>query len=179
MPRISQTISTYIQAKDTNRPWLMRNAFTNDAMLEMAVNSDAISFPPSVSGVEGITETLIRQFASENENVYTFCLTEAPDYYASRFECGWLVGMSKRDTGEVRVGCGQYRWSFDEKPIVRATRLVIEIEHMLVLDSEHLEPVMRWLSGLAYPWCPAISAAADIPDIDGLNEVSEFLTKHS
>jgi hypothetical protein len=43
----TDAVSTYIQANDTNRPQLMTRAFAEDGELEMAVNTDAISFPSS------------------------------------------------------------------------------------------------------------------------------------
>jgi len=41
----SNAVRNYILAKDGNRPFLMRQAFAEDAELEMVVNTDAISFP--------------------------------------------------------------------------------------------------------------------------------------
>ena len=55
----TDAISTYILAKDSNRPQLMKRAFAGDCELEMVVNTDAISFPSSARGLEQITQVLV------------------------------------------------------------------------------------------------------------------------
>ena len=171
----AEVIANYIQAKDCNRPWMMAKAFSEDAHLEMENKSGAISFPSAAVGIEKISEVLVRQFSRENENVYTVCLCTAPDGDSLQFSCDWLVGMSRKDTGEVRVGCGQYEWVFSDKPQLLATKLKITIEVMQVLARDNIQPVMRWLSGLAYPWCAVDRVIHNLPQINGLVPISEFL----
>lgn len=122
MPDHCELISTYILAKDGNRPWLMRNVFADGAQLEMVVRTESISFPSAATGIDAITEILVRHFCRDNENVYTFCLCPAPKGHANAFSCNWLVGMSVRDTGKVRVGCGQYDWVFENKTVNAGNR---------------------------------------------------------
>src|SRR5215216_2137819 len=105
-------ISTYILAKDSNRPQLMKGAFAEDCELEMAVNTDAISFPSSAKGLEEVTRVLVTNFADQYENVHTYCLSRPNSDYVPHFHCGWLVGMAAREGGAVRVGCGYYDWHF-------------------------------------------------------------------
>jgi len=59
-----------ILTKDGNRPWLMRQAFSEDARLEMVVKTDAISFPSSATDIDAITDALVPRFSSDQENVY-------------------------------------------------------------------------------------------------------------
>ena len=178
MPGISDTISTYIRAKDGNRPWLMRLAFAKNARLEMIVNTDAIAFPSAATGVDEISEILVRRFSCDNENVYTFCLTSPPNGYHPKFSCDWLVGMSSRENGDIRVGCGRYDWSFSDPKEMIADDLKITIEAMYTIDSEHLWPVMNWLSELPYPWCAAKAAVQTLPGLDELTPISEFLQRN-
>ena len=56
----ADAISTYILAKDSNRPQLMKHAFAGDCELEMAVKTDAISFPNSAKGLEQITQNWLQ-----------------------------------------------------------------------------------------------------------------------
>lgn len=175
----SEAVSTYISAKDGNRPWLMRRAFAEDARLEMIVNTDAISFPSTATGVGAITDTLVRQFSGDHENVYTFCLSSPPEGRRQHFSCDWLVGMSRRDNGVIRIGCGRYDWSFSDSNQRLASNLKITIEVMEVLASEHLWPVMNWLSELPYPWCSAKAAARKIPSLDDLRSISDFLCQRT
>lgn len=173
----SKAISTYIHAKDSNRTWLMQEAFEPDARLEMVVETDAISFPSECMGVEAIAETLGRQFSRDNENVYTFCLSTAPEEGFEPFDCDWLVGMSKRDTGDIRIGYGQYNWIFSDRPDGRIQQLTIKIGAMQVLQVENTQPIMRWLSGLTYPWCPAAEAVLNMPELNGLASIADFLSE--
>lgn len=177
MPGIAEVISAYILAKDTNRPWLMQAAFSAHARLEMDVRSGAIAFPAGAAGLEEITETLVRRFSSENENIYTFCLARAPKSDAPQYACNWLVGMARKDTGEIRIGCGRYEWAFSKQPDFLADGLKITIEMMELLAPRHGQPVMQWLAGLPYPWCPPQTALQGIPALEELAPVSGFLAK--
>ena len=86
----------------------MRWAFAKAATLEMIVKTEAIAFPPSVKGLDSITDILVRRFAREFENVYSFCLAPPAARDERQFSCDWLVGMSAKEDGSVRVGCGRY-----------------------------------------------------------------------
>src|SRR5213593_1987385 len=145
-PTAQEVIGTYIRAKDENRPHLMKRAFAEDATLEMVVKTGTISFPPHASGLESITDILVRKFAQNFENVYTFCLAPPPQGQHSSFSCKWLVGMSEKETRRVRVGCGRYDWLFQSKGPRLAQRLTITIELMQVLPPERLPSVIAWLS---------------------------------
>lgn len=163
-------LRTYFRAKDENRPHLMRDAFSETATLETIVKTDAISFPPISRGLAPITDVLVRKFAQLYENVYSFYLEKPPSHISlSSFSCDWLVGMSEKESGKTRVGCGRYDWQFQTSEPRLADRLVITIEAMQVLSADYLEPVLLWLTGLPYPWCPAqaiLTAAPAIPDLD-------------
>jgi len=112
MPSPSDAISAYIHAKDGNRPYLLRWAFAETVALEMVVKTDAISFPASAKGLDSITPILVHRFARDFENVYSFCLASPPEPDLRQFSCDWLVGMSSKGSGEIRVGCGRYDWFF-------------------------------------------------------------------
>jgi len=171
----TDAISTYIQAKDTNHPQLMKQAFAEDCELEMAVRTDAISFPSSAMGLEQITQVLITNFGDQYENVRTFCLSRPNSEHLPHFRCDWLLGMSARQGGAVRVGCGHYGWRFGSDADGRVKKLAIDIEVMCVLPAEESEPIMQWLAALPYPWCSNIQALENIPAIDALRPIEGFL----
>jgi hypothetical protein len=173
----TDAISTYIFAKDSNRPQLMKHAFAGDCELEMAVKTDAISFPSSAKGLEQITQVLVTNFGDQYENVRTFCLSRPNSDYLENFRCDWLVGMSARQGGAVRVGCGHYSWHFGSDDDGRVKKLVIDIEVMCVLPAEQSKPIMQWLAALPYPWCSDIQACESIPAIDGLGPIDCFLRR--
>jgi hypothetical protein len=173
----ARAIANYIEAKDANRPALMGEAFVADATLEMVVRTGAISFPPRTEGLVAITQVLVTGFGETYERVRTFCLAEPPAADALAYTCDWLVGMSERRTGAVRVGCGTYDWSFEKAAPHRVQGLRITIETMLTLPAATLDAVLTgWLSTLPYPWCPPRSAVASAPRLAGLEPVLRRLS---
>ena len=170
----ADAISTYILAKDGNRPQLMTRAFADDCELEMIVKTDAISFPSAARGLEQVTQVLVTGFGEQYENVRTFCLSRPGSDYLPHVRCDWLVGMSARQGGAVRVGGGHYDWHFGSGD-GRVTKLVIEIETMSVLPAASAGLIMRWLSALPYPWCSGVQAGETVPDIDALRPTARFL----
>ena len=109
MQSAQESIATYIRAKDQNQPHLMKHAFAEAATLEMVVRTGSISFPPISTGLESISDVLVRRFAQTYENVHTFCLAAPPQTDEVTFSCSWLVGMSEKESRMVRVGCGTLR----------------------------------------------------------------------
>lgn len=174
----AQHVDTYCRAKDSNRPHLLATAFADDAWLETAVDG-ALLFPHSVSqGRDAIARALVRHFGRTYENVYTFCLQRPGDEWSSeRFSCDWLAGMSSKDSGQVRIGCGRYDWQFQHEPPHRVQGLKISIAVMKVLPPSALAPVTEWLAGLPYPWCPAAAVATAAPDLPGLQPVLDYLRR--
>jgi hypothetical protein len=172
MPTPAQAIGTYIQAKDGNRPCLMRRAFVDDAVLEMVVKTDVIAFPASARGLDAITDVLIRRFVEDYENVYTFCLAPPPHGRTDRFSCRWLVGMSSRSSGAPRVGCGRYDWQFRAAADGMVEQLKITIERMHILPPDRLGAIMGWFDELPYPWCSAAEATKNMPALRELAHIA-------
>jgi len=172
----AQLIASYILAKDSNQPSLMPAVFARDALLDMEVNARSISFPPRVTGVDNITDVLVREFCATYENIHTFCLSPPPVTDSSLFSCPWLVGMSGKADGKVRVGCGRYDWSFrgaGESGLV--DRLKVTIDTMQELPKDRLKVLMDWLQGLPYPWCPLEAAVVTMPRVPGLEPLARGL----
>lgn len=167
MPTPSDAVATYILAKDTNRPFLLREAFSKDACLEMLVKTDTISFPSTAQGLNEIEDVLIRRFGIDYENVYTVCLSRPSATNLRHFPCHWLVGMSAKADGKVRVGCGRYDWYFSAEQKGLVEKLVITIDVMESLPETTLAPTMNWLAGLPYPWCSPEEAVKAMPKIGG------------
>lgn len=169
-------LRTYFRAKDENRPHLMASAFSESATLEMVVNAEAISFPPRSHGLAEIAEVLVGRFAQTYENVYSFYLQKPPPS-AANFECDWLVGLSEKANGAVRVGCGRYDWRFQQDAPFLVSGLTVAIAVMQLLPSTTLRPIMAWLAKLPYPWCSASAALASPPSIAGLEPVLQYVSR--
>ena len=86
----------------------------------------------------------------------------------------WLVGMSVKATGEVRLGCGLYHWQFQPES-GRVEHLQITIEPLQVYPAERLRSVMDWLQPLPYPWYPARDLLGTAPHLDNLAAVTASL----
>ena len=164
----------YFHAKDENRPHLLADVFSADAALEVVNRTTGIAFPAVTRGREAIGDVFVRQFAQTYENVYSFYLSSPPER-AAQFACGWLVGMTEKESRSVRVGCGRYDWTFQTEEPCLASRLVITIEAMEILPPSQFGPVFGWLGALSYPWSSATEAARHAPRIDALGRVLQCM----
>jgi hypothetical protein len=173
-----KVLHTYCTAKDGNRPHLMKEVFSETATLEMVVRTDSIVFPSESQGRPAIADVLARRFGQTYENVYTFCM-QRPAAAARHFSCDWLVGMSDKMSGEVRVGCGRYDWTFTTEGRLLADRLTITIEAMQILPPERLDSVLDWLRTLPYPWSSADEIIASPPAIDTLDPVLRYVGRNN
>jgi hypothetical protein len=173
--RHKKIMQYYIRAKDDNKPHMMQSVFTDSATLEMKVKSGSISFPASSIGLNDITNVLVRNFSQTYENVYTFCLSDSLDSQERAMSCDWLVGMSERDGGNVRIGCGRYDWTFNDEKNPLANHLTIIIEQMLVFTPEYEKQIMEWLEGMPYPFCDSETALQSMPDIDPLKIIRNYI----
>jgi len=174
LPTPETLLRTYFHAKDENRPHLIRSVFCEEAVLEMNVKTEHISFPAVSKGVAAIADVLVSRFGQTYENVYSFYL-HRPAVKAAGFTCDWLVGMSEKANGSMRVGCGRYDWSFQREAPHLVERLVITIEAMQVLPADLSPTVFNWLLALPYPWCPASAARVSAPGIESLAPVLQYI----
>ena len=172
-----RVLRDYFLAKDENRPHLLHGVFAHDACLLIHNRSAEINFPSVTRGIEAIADVLVRRFNQTYENIYSFYMAR-PSAGTAEFSCDWLVGMSEKESKNVRVGCGGYEWAFQGDDTCVATRLVITIDQMLVLPPEAANEVRAWLLGLSYPWASVAAAkAASFPAI--LEPVVAYLGRES
>lgn len=114
-----------------------------------------------------------KKFSATYENIYTFCLSDSVASNDDSLSCNWLVAMSDKASGNVRVGCGQYHWHFDNEANGLADALIITIEQMLVLTPESADQVLGWVSKLPYPWCESATMFQTMPPLDALTPIKE------
>lgn len=165
----------YFRAKDENRPRLMTAVFADDAVLEMVVRTGAISFPPMTRGLAAISDVLVRKFGQTYDNVTSFYLDRPADV-AHEFSCDWVVGMTEKASGSVRVGCGRYDWRFRAQEPGLAERLCITVDVMQVLAPARADAVFTWLDALPRPWCDPRRLVATAPAMDELGPVLDRLS---
>ena len=169
-------LRNYFHAKDENRPRLLEHVFAADAALEIGNASSAISFPATTQGRTAIADVLVREFGRNNDDVWSFYL-QRPPAACRAFRCGWLVAMTEKASGAVRVGCGTYDWSFAASPSGLATRLAISIDAMEALPAADGPAIYGWVGALDYPWSSASEAIARGPALDRLQPVLAQLTQ--
>jgi len=164
-------VEAYVRGKDDNRADVAARAFAADARLTVRNATTAVAFPAVTEGRDAIVDVLVTQFGKRYANVRTFCLARpAPD--ATTFSCDWLVGMTGRDDGSVRVGCGSYDWTLVAAPEGGAGELVIAIDAMEVLPPALAPAILRWtMRSLTYPWSSAAEVTDTAPAIEQLAPV--------
>jgi len=167
-------IGRYIKSKDESKPHLMRHVFSEGATLKMKVKTDNISFPSEAEGLESITNTLVHEFNNSYENIYTICLSDTVEQGESILKCRWLVGMTGKDSGLVRVGFGDYQWQFECNEEIRVSHLAIAIENMVVLAEENRVEVMMWFENMSYPWAITSEVLESMPNIASLASIRDF-----
>jgi hypothetical protein len=173
MSNRQQWIEAYLDAKDGNRPHLMRRSFAHDAELTVHVKTEDIAFPPVIRGRDEITRIMVSGFAALYENVYTFCIGAPPDEASGRFVCDWIVCMTEKSSGAPRLGFGQYVWRFGQAGV---SSLGIKIEEMRVLGREYAMPILEWADSMAYPWCDPQQLSQNLPELDVLQRVAALIT---
>lgn len=169
-------IARYIEAKDQNRPHLMSLAFEDNAILTMQVESSEIEFPAQVNGRQAISQTLVRDFAGRFENIYTYCLTQPDDETANGCQLNWLVVMTERASGNIKLGYGRYDWLFNSQSGL-CSKLHIHIEHMQVVSAPVADKIYQRISDYPTPWQPASALLALLDDHAELSSAHTFLTR--
>ena len=175
----ASVMRNYLHAKDENRPVYMAQAFAADAVLKMTLRTPAIAFPPEAHGLDAITETLVRTFSHTYENVFTFYLAHpGSETVLTSYACDWLVGMTDKTTGDVRIGCGRYDWEFQTQPHL-ASGLTITIETMLTLPTDTAPAIFGWLTTLPYPWADPQCVTQTAPPIEALAPVMHWIRRNN
>lgn len=155
-----KAINSYLRAKDSNKPHLMRRFFDNSASLSMEVKTDKIAFPSTTNGLCSITNVLVKDFNQKYDNVYTFCITDSVINDGEETLCKWAVVMTDRENKSIRIGFGAYKWLFNNDLV---SQLTIIIENMIVLEKDYRKEVFSWVDKQAYPWCDSNDFLKEAP----------------
>ena len=155
-----KAIRSYIRAKDNNKPHLMGGLFEDSASLTMEVKTDKIAFPSETNGLCSITNVLVKDFNQKYDNVYTFCMTDSAINDENMTLCKWAVVMTDKENETIRIGFGDYKWTFDNDLV---SQLTIVIEKMIVLEKDYSKEVFSWVDKLVYPWCDSINFLKEAP----------------
>ncbi|MEO9274290.1 hypothetical protein ABFY09_05470 [Marinomonas sp. 5E14-1] len=153
-------INLYIRSKDNNKPYLMGSVFEDLASLTMEVKTDEIAFPSETVGLDSITNVLVRNFNRTYEDIYTFCITDSVVSNDQQTLCKWVVVMRDSEKENIRVGYGDYKWTFNNELV---SQLTITIEKMIALDENESSEIFSWLNKQSYPWCDSADFLEEMP----------------
>jgi len=149
-------LEKYLQAKDLNRPSLILDCYTPDAVLTYSIATDTISFPDKVLGADAIAQTLVRDFRKNFDccKTYYVCDRIAGDDRRIDF-MPWLVIMRQVSNTALRVGKGYYRWRFESGARgLQVCAMHIRIERMDIFEDRNAKTLAVLQSALPYPWLP-------------------------
>src|SRR3954465_6001111 len=151
-----ELLEAYLQAKDCNRPSVIADCYTPDAVLTYSIATDTIAFPAKVIGSVAIAETLVRDFRKDFDccKTYYVCDSLADDAEGIDF-LPWLVIMRQISTGALRLGKGWYRWGFERTASgMRICAMHIHIERMDIIEDHDGDKLHTLQAALPYPWLP-------------------------
>ena len=155
-------LEKYLEAKDLNRPLLILDCYTPDAVLTYSIATDTISFPDKVLGADAIAQTLVRDFRKKFDCCKTYYVCDSIVNGDPRIEfMPWLVIMRQMSNAALRVGKGYYRWQFESAVSeLRVCAMHIYIERMDIIDDDggKIRHVLQ--SALPYPWLPTATLRA-------------------
>ena len=155
-----KAIRSYIRAKDNNKSHLMGDLFEDSASLIMEVKTDKIAFPSQTNGLCSITNVLVKDFNQKYDNIYTFCMTDSAINDENMTLCKWAVVMTDKEKEIIRIGFGDYKWTFNNDLV---SQLTIVIEKMIVLEKAYSKEVFSWVDKQDYPWCDSNNFLKEAP----------------
>lgn len=167
-------IQKYIQAKDKNKPSLLKEVFSSHAQLDMKLKTQNISFPSTTTGLSSIANVLVTEFNKNYQNIFTFCTTDSIQITNNTLSCDWFVVMSEKNSNDLRIGCGKYYWNFTTNQSNLVDKLTITIEQMVILPEKSSKQVFNWVQNLSYPWTDSKEAIQNIPKIDLLKPIEQY-----
>ena len=149
-------LEAYLEAKDLNRPSLIPECFTANAVLTYSIATDTISFPNKVVGADAIAQTLVRDFGKNFDRCKTYYLCDSIVDNSQRIDLmPWLVIMREASNSALRVGKGYYRWQFESDDTrMRVCAMHIHIERMDIIEDRDGKTLYALQSELPYPWLP-------------------------
>ncbi|HKQ23742.1 MAG TPA: hypothetical protein VJT81_04765 [Burkholderiales bacterium] len=149
-------LEAYLEAKDRNRPHLILESHTPNAILTYSIATDTISFPSKVMGADAIAQTLVRDFRKTFDRCKTYYVCDSIVDRAPHIDfVPWLVIMREMSNSALRVGKGYYRWQFEfDGTRTRVCAMHIHIERMDHIEDRAGNTLNALQSELPYPWLP-------------------------
>ena len=175
-PAQHHVLTKYLEAKDQQRPFLFGEVFTSEAMFQsrFAFETDFNDERP-VHGLDAIAG-VFQRMGSRVENIFTVYTPSSVRWDAGALSIDWLVGMSERESGKLRLAWGDYAWRFNPAG-TRATELVVLMRQMIELPASAGSSINHWLAELPAPWCEAEQILESMPSFAGSEDLRAFFSR--
>lgn len=149
-------LEAYLEAKDLNRPSVILERYTPNAVLTYTIATDTTSFPDKVLGAEAIAQVLVRDFRKKFDRCKTYYVCDSIVDRDQRIDfLPWLVIMREASNSALRVGKGYYKWQFESgETRMRVCAMHIHIERMDNIEDRDGKTLRALQSELPYPWLP-------------------------
>jgi len=170
-------LEAYLQAKDCNRPSVISDCYTPDAVLTYSIATDTIAFPAKVVGSFAIAQTLVRDFRKSFDCCRTYYVCDSfPQDAEDIGFLPWLVIMRQISTGELRLGKGWYRWGFEPRRAgMRVCAMHIHIERMDIIEDTNGDKRHALQGALPYPWLRPAVLSGTLERLRKQNPALEFV----
>ena len=168
-----KALDLYIRAKDQNRPFLLTEAFVDQARFDLQLSED-IEFGRRAAGQrpETVAET-VAVIGAQFLDVFTTTVTESVVDASNSLACHWLAGLVGREEEQLFVNWGRYLFSFG--PESRVRRLQVSFDGGTVLPAGSQAQTLSWLSQLPSPLCSAKELLTGIPELEALEPLRGFV----
>ena len=171
-------LEAYFDAKDRNRPGLIRDIYATDAQVTFSIATDAISFPARLAGSEEIARVLVSEFAERFEHCRSYYVCDAVQERDHGIDhLPWRVVMKEVGSPRLRVGAGHYRWVFGRTDAccLQVRQMHIHIDRMETVDDpdDRLRTALQ--SRLPYPWLTPVEWGRHLRLLQAIDPAFGFL----
>ena len=77
MNKPKDLLEAYLEAKDLDRPSLILECYTPNAVLTYSIATDTIAFPSRILGADAIAQTLVRDFRKKFDRCKTYYVCDS------------------------------------------------------------------------------------------------------
>lgn len=172
-------LNRYMNGKDNVIPTLLEQTFGEGGLVTFDVKPTNIFFPEKIEGNKEIASQMFGDFHDAFTQVKSYYLDMPVDQLSQNSVKSqpWLVSMKERDSGNTRIGVGQYHWNFEregERWVVSHVHIVIEYMISFNDDTDWLRHFQFRQS--RYPWAALSDVLSLVSEKSELRDVQQYLS---
>ncbi|PCK07787.1 MAG: hypothetical protein COA42_12445 [Alteromonadaceae bacterium] len=188
MNHASYLLERYFEGKDKDRPEVIKETFSNSAIVTFDIKTDVISFPPIIEGSDNIAAQMFDDFHQKFEHVESYYVItgDRPEPKENQIlSLPWLVTMKEREGNIFRVGTGYYDWTFEKNKSTDGDQsqwlvnaLHIYIHDMVVFEVEDPKYLSLLRKNYSYPWLNRDALIASLAEDQRFSTILSFHENH-